>query len=91
MKAYVCNSCNARVEEDQIIAESDPDLWQHPMRSICEKLRESQGQPTPPQQLYHVVLAHVKMMRGCARRERHLCGPLHEETTQEYFVHWVSH
>lgn len=88
MKAYVCDRCDARVEEDQVIAESDPDLWHHPMRSICEKLRESQGQPTPPQQLYHVV--HDRMIRASARRERHLCGPVHEETTQEYFVHWVS-
>ena len=88
-KAYICDKCGERItDESLLISETDPDLWQNPLREVCLKIREQSGEPTPPAQLYHRQFAYSRIHRS---RMAYLCGTLHPETEQEYFVHWIGY
>lgn len=87
-KVHICDKCDERLTEEQLISETDPDLWKHPLREVCFKIRESNGEPTPPAQTYHQRHAYNRLTR-CT--EAYLCGPTHVETEQEYFIHWIGY
>jgi hypothetical protein len=52
------------------------------------KIREQNGEPTPPAKTYHKRHAYNRLSR---RTEAYLCGPTHIETEQEYFIHWIGY
>lgn len=81
---YICDKCSERLSVDRLIRETDPNLWNSPMREICFKLRADRGEPVPPPQSYHVAWSY----RGPL--QQYLCGPVHLETEQEYFIHWIG-
>jgi len=88
-KAYICDGCGERItDEELVISETDPDLWKHPFREVCLKIREQNSEPTPPAQLYHQRHGYNRLTR---RTEPYLCGTLHLETEQEYFIHWIGY
>ncbi len=86
--AHICEKCGERLTEEQLICETDPNLWKHPMREICLKIREQNGEPVPEAQSYHQRWTYSHINR---RNERYLCGPTHVETEQEYFIHWIGY
>lgn len=86
-KPHICEKCGERLDESQLVSETDPDLYEHALRDFCLKLREERGEPTPPAKLYH--RRHAYRQWG-GTSHFYLCGPLHPETDQEYFVHWTG-
>lgn len=85
-KAYVCDRCDERFSESHLISETDPDLYEHALRDLCVQFRLKRGDPTPSAQLYH--RCHAYHLSG-GTSYFYLCGPVHLETEQEYFVHWI--
>lgn len=81
---YVCDKCGDRLSSDRLINETDPDLWNNSMRELCFKLRADRGEPVPPPQSYHAAWDYGRPMK------QYLCGPVHLETEQEYFIHWIG-
>ena len=85
--AYVCDKCGERLVKDQLLEETDPDLYQHPLREACEEARNERKEPPLPVRLYHKQHAY-RQYGGTSHF--FLCGPVNPETTQEYFVHWIG-
>lgn len=83
-KFYICETCNARVKEGDIKDMCCPkNLVNHAMLDFFLKLDEEKGIVHEPS---HYHMAHSFKSGRCTR---YLCGPLHEENEQEYFVNRV--
>ena len=91
MKTYVCDKCEARVDEDDVVIHTHPDLWNYYGKLGEALVSESIARGDPHESLpYHKTQHYSRNGRCCSLPYARLCGPLHEETAQEYFIHWIS-
>lgn len=90
MKDYTCEGCGRHFSAERdclhIVHERWPELYEYFARDFCIDLDRKRGTPDPPEKLYHKVF-HSRNSFG---RRITLCGPLHEETQEEYYVRWAS-
>jgi len=85
MKFYICNRCDARIKESEAELVTFPEAHDQP--KLIELLKEmtiKNGDPLPESQLCHKTHSYRKYGGSTII----FCGPLHEETEQEYFIHW---
>ena len=82
-RTHVCERCDRPLDEALTVIDSYPDLciYSAEFRASLIKMCEDRGDPIPPTRRYHEVWDHGR---------KHLCGPMHPETEQEYFVRWVQ-
>ncbi len=87
-KIFICDTCGERLQEEQVTMDHDPRTWHNSiMREACDRIDKDEGREKPADRPYHQ--RHAYTYRG-GSSHMYLCGPLHEETHQEYFVHWIG-
>lgn len=88
-KYYVCEECDDRMIDDALIPSATPMFrtMNEQLKDIWLSFHPGQDYDPKPEKLYHNV--HVYKSWGGTSGMR-LCGPVHEETQQEYFLHWLG-
>lgn len=86
MTVYVCDKCNKHVEEKLTTLSAYPH-WENQPKLVewAENIRKERGEQPQLVQRYHHAWSYSR-----SRNSIFLCGPMHEETDQEYFVRWIS-
>lgn len=89
---YICERCGARIDDANVVFDSDPESYHDSfLRKFKTELRGSDYLDKLPKKPYHTDWCYVGYGNNAhGHREKYLCGPLHVETTQEYFVHWIG-
>lgn len=102
-KNYTCESCGKHVEDDEFIGplvygeEHKVIYADYPgldpgTAAVIRKITADRGEPAEPVKMYHRTYVWTKGY-GCACCGGHkptLCGPLHEETLEEYYVRMAT-
>lgn len=87
-RIYICDGCGERLDEVRTKESAYPHWHDQPkMIEWAEGIRKERGQPEEPVKRYHLV--HQYARYGGTQRMV-LCGPMHLETDQEYFIHWIG-
>lgn len=84
MKYFICDNCSKTLPENETQLHAYPEWYNQPkMIKWAEDLRKKRKQEPEPEQRYHKAHEYA---RGGSKI--FLCGPMHEETEQEYFIRW---
>lgn len=75
---YTCEACGRTIDCDH--AEIHIFQCSSELEAALIEMSKSEARPLPPAKLFH------KTPSGPFSRHTHLCGPLHEETFEEYCV-----
>lgn len=87
-RIYICDSCGERLDEKNTAESAYPHWHDQPkMIEWAEGIRKERGEPEEPIKRYH--RRHAYRQYG-GTSHLYLCGPMHLETEQEYFVHWTG-
>jgi len=103
MKIYTCEGCGKHVEDDEFVGpleygeEPKVILADYPnmdpgTADFIRRLSADRGEVPEPVKKYHRTFVWTRGY-GCACCGGHkptLCGPLHEETQEEYYVRMAS-
>jgi hypothetical protein len=80
-KDYICDQCGCHiVDGDHVILETHPDLYNHPLRELVISMDAKSSN------LHKQGFFHKKVVFTPRISREVICGPLHEETQQEYYV-----
>ena len=94
-RIYTCEGCGDRVNDgdENFVIETHPHLFSldGKMREVIIKLELGSGKSRPEEKLYHTKWVPSKFVPGgcacCGGHVKVICGALHEETIEEYYVH----
>lgn len=77
---FHCEKCDKRIDEKDIIKTAYPDFYFN--TKMIDLIKEWHPTEIPEEKLYHKCFCWRK-----SYNEYYLCGPLHEESPQEYFIY----
>jgi len=85
---WICDKCAERSSTASTIEHRYPDVYQDQrLIDFSRDMLELHGMPEPELKRYHVCGVYAAWGGYSGTR---LCGPMHPETEQEYFIHWVG-